>query len=290
MSDVSVIGTGTMGSALVDALAASGAEVAVWNRTPEKAESLSGPRVRLAGSVAEALTLSPLTIVSVSGHELARSLVEKAGAELDGEVVASTSFVTPDQGRAFDSVVSAAGGRYLDLSIPAYPSEVRSGTGVFLVSGNRAAFEAHRERFEQIGRVTTYVDAAPAAAYISEMAVLLAYLPMAVGLLQGMRICEHHDISREWFRETVLELYPFHIRTLLERVAAQPDPSTRKVEASINEWGKTAAEYADYLRELDLDAGTYDALQRLFAAASEDGRGEADWTCIAEHVAPRDGD
>lgn len=46
MGDVSVIGTGTMGSALVEALAASGAEVSVWNRSREKAEALSGPTAR----------------------------------------------------------------------------------------------------------------------------------------------------------------------------------------------------------------------------------------------------
>jgi hypothetical protein len=31
----------------------------------------------------------------------------------------------------------------------------------------------------------------------------------------------------------------------------------------------------------------YDALHRLFTAASQAGDGETDWTCIAEHVATR---
>jgi 3-hydroxyisobutyrate dehydrogenase-like beta-hydroxyacid dehydrogenase len=283
MSDVSVIGSGAMGSALVVALAASGAEVAVWNRTREKAEALSGPTVRVTGTAGEALEASPLTIMSVANHELASSLVATAGVDLHGKVVASASFVTPGDARDFLGVVRAAGGDYLDLSIPAYPSEVRSRAGVFLVSGDRGAYEAHRERLEQIGRAT-YVDDKPAAAFISEMALLLAYLPMAVGLLQGLRICQHHDIPVQWFNETVLTFYPFHIRALLERVADQPDPSTRTVEATVNEWGKTAAEYADYLREVGLDARMYDALHRLLTAASEAGHGEADWTGIAEYA------
>ncbi len=285
MSDVSVIGTGAMGSALVEALAASGAEVTIWNRTPEKAEALLGPRVRLAPSAAEALTTSPLTIMAVSGHEVSRTIIENAQVDLTDKVVASTSFVTPDQGRVYDSAVSVAGGQYLDLSIPAYPSEVRSGAGVFLISGDRNAFEAHRTRFERIGRITTHVSDTPGAAYISEMAVLLAYLPMAVSLLQGLRICEHHGIPVEWFRETVLELYPFHITSLLDRVIAQEDSSATEVEASISEWGRGAAEYADYLRELQLDPGLYDALHRLFEGAASAGQGEADWTVIAEHLA-----
>ena len=284
MSDVSVIGTGVMGSALVEAFAASGAKVTVWNRTREKAEVLTDSTVHLSESVAEALVSSPLTIVSVADQELSRTIVKEAGADLDGRVLASTSFVTSDQASVYDAVVRAAGGRYLDLSIPAYPNEVRSSAGVFLLSGDRSAYEAHRERFERIGRVSTFVDEAPGAAYVSEMAVLLAYLPMAVGLLQGLRICEHHKISMGWFKEFVLELYPFHIRSLLDRVAEQPDGSARNVEASVNQWGQTAAEYAEYLRELRLDPGMYDALHRLFGAASDAGDGEMDWTCIAEHT------
>ncbi len=284
MSDVSVIGTGAMGSALVEAFAASGAEVTIWNRTREKAEPLAGPRVRLAESVAEALTSSPLTIVAVSGHELSRTLVEEAGADLTGKVVASTSFVTPDQGRVFEAAVSAAGGHYLDLSIPAYPSEVRSGTGVFLISGARTAYEAHRERFERLGRLATYVDGGPGAAYISEMAVLLGYLPMAVGLLQGLQMCEYLNLSVKWFKETVLELYPFHIESLLERATGEADQSAADVEASITEWGHGAADYAGYLRELGLDPGMYDALHRLFTTASEASHGDADWIRIAEYT------
>lgn len=285
MSDVSVIGTGAMGSALVEGLAAAGAEVTVWNRTSQKAEALSGPRVRVASSVGEALASSPLMIVSVSDHELARTLIETE-EDLGEKVVVSTSFVTTDQARAFAAVVTGRGGHYLDLAIAAYPSEVRSRNGVLFISGDAAVYETHRQQFEQIGRAS-YVDDTPGSAFISEMAVLLGYLPMAVGLLQGLRVCEQHGLPLEWFKETVGELYPFHIRSLLERVTTDADPSASEVEASVDVWGEGAAEYAGALRELRLDAGMYEALHRLFTAASEAGRGDADWTCIAAHVATR---
>jgi 3-hydroxyisobutyrate dehydrogenase-like beta-hydroxyacid dehydrogenase len=284
MGDVSVIGTGAMGGALVHILAASGAEVTVWNRTRAKAETFSGPRVRLAESAAEALRVSPLTVVAVSDHEVARALVEGAAHDLAGRIVASTSFVTPDQAHAFATVVSAAGGAYLDLEIVAGPEQVRSGTGLVLVSGDREAFEAHRERFDRIGR-TTYVSATPASAFITGMAVLVGYLPMAVGLLQGVRIAQTQDLSPERFRGAVLEVYPFHIEQLLHRVTARSDPPGAGPEASVDVMAAWAAEYGAALREMGLDPGMYEALQRLFAAAAEAGHGESDWTCIAEHAA-----
>ncbi len=287
MNDVSVIGTGAMGSALANALAHSGAVVTVWNRSRAKAEALTNPNVGSAESVAEALSASPLVIISVTDQEIARSLVKQAGLDLDGRVLASTSFVTLDQAKAYDAMVREMGGRYLDLSIPAYPNEVRSQSGVFLLSGDRSAYEEHHRWFERISRTATFVDETPGAAYLSEMAVLLAYLPMAVGLLQGLRVCEHHKLPVEWFRNLALELYPFHIRSLLDRVAEQPDSSARNVEASVDQWRQGAKEYADYLQEMGLDRGMYDALHALFIAASEAGRGGVDWTCIAEHAVKR---
>jgi 3-hydroxyisobutyrate dehydrogenase-like beta-hydroxyacid dehydrogenase len=286
MGDVSVIGTGAMGSALVEVLAASGAEVTVWNRTKGKAEPLAGPRVRLADSAAEALASSPLTIVSVTDHKVGRTLVEDAGRGSEGMVVASTSFATPEQAQDFDTALRAGGARYLDLAIPGYPSEVRSGAGMFFISGDRTAYESHREWFERIGR-TSFVDHTPGAAFTSEMAVVLAYLPMAVGLLQGLRICESQNLSLESFKQMALELYPSHIRKLFYRVTEQPDPAARDVEASINVWVQGTEEYLTYLQQMGLDTGMYEALHGLFRAASEAGHGETDWTCIAEHSATR---
>jgi 3-hydroxyisobutyrate dehydrogenase-like beta-hydroxyacid dehydrogenase len=280
MSDVSVIGAGAMGSALVEVLAASGADVMVWNRTRTGAQALSGPRVRVARSVAEALTSSPLAIVSVSDHEVVRTLVEAAGVGLGGRAVASTSPVDADQARSLDTVVTAAGGHYLDLAIPRSAGQVRAGSGVLLVSGDRAAYGVNRELLDRVGDAT-YVGDAPGAAYVSGVALVLAYLPMAVGLLQGLHICRQHDLPLEWFERTTLDFYPLQIRSLLDQAAGRIDPSAGD-EASADAMAEWAAELAVVLRAMGLDAGMFDALQRMFAAASAAGHGGADWTTIAE--------
>ena len=280
MSDVSVVGAGAMGSALVEVFATSGVEVMVWNRTGDKAEALSGPRVRVARSVAEALTSSPLAIVSVSDHEVARSLLDVAGVDLSGRAVASTSPVDPDQAKSFDTFVTAVGGHYLDLAIPRSDGQVRAGAGVFLVSGSRAAYDANRELFERVG-MATFVNDEPGAAYVSGLALVLAYLPMAVGLLQGLRICRQHDVPRDWFERAALDFYSLQIRSLLDQVTGRIDPSAGD-EGSVDAMAEWAAELAVSLRAMGLDAGLFDALERLFAAASAAGHGDAEWTSIAE--------
>lgn len=286
MSDVSVIGTGAMGSALVEVLHATGAEVTVWNRTTDKAAALGGPRVRVAGSVGEALTASPLTIISVSDHEVTRDLLDSAAADLTGRVVASTSFVTQEAATALGGVVSSAGGAYLDLEIVAGPAQVRSGRGTVLVSGEHAAYEAHHAWFERIGRVT-FVGEALSAAYISGLAVSLGYLPMAVGLVQGSRIMELQGMSPAVFRQAVVDLYAFHVDQLLGVIAGDLDPQEAGVGAPVDVMGAWAADQSEALRAMGLDPGMFDALRRLFTAASDAGHGTSDWTGIASFVAPR---
>jgi hypothetical protein len=65
---------------------------------------------------------------------------------------------------------------------------------------------------------------------------------------------------------------------LLDRMIAGSDD----VEASIDVMTAASEEYGGALREMGLDPGIYDALRRLFAAASDAGYGDADWTRVVE--------
>ena len=49
--DISAVGEGARGSALVETLAEHDVRVTVWNRTRERAEALAGPRVSTPGGV-----------------------------------------------------------------------------------------------------------------------------------------------------------------------------------------------------------------------------------------------
>jgi 3-hydroxyisobutyrate dehydrogenase-like beta-hydroxyacid dehydrogenase len=285
MSDVSVIGCGAMGSALVETLAGQDAHVTVWNRTRERAEALAGPRVTIAESVGTAMARSPVSIMAVAGHDVASSLLERADENLRGRTVIGVSFVTPEQASRLDGRMRSVDGRYLDMEILGYPSDVRTNSAFLFLSGDRAAFDDGRSILDGLGDVR-YVSATPGDAFVSGLAVLLPYLPMAVGLFQGAKVCERNDLSLEWYAEAVRTLYPRHIDDLLDAMVDDRDPTDpANVEASVRTWADGADEYADYLESEDLDAGVYRALHRLFSAGIDAGRGDHDWSYIADVVA-----
>lgn len=139
-SDVSVIGCGNMGSALIRTLRDAGNEVTIWNRTRKKAEALAGPRVRVADSVREALEASPTTLVSLTSYEASHSLLDEAREALEGRTLVQLSSGLPDAARDLDRLVTGAGGAYVDGSILAYPAQVGTDSLVILYSGDADAF------------------------------------------------------------------------------------------------------------------------------------------------------
>lgn len=285
MSDISVIGCGAMGSALIETLAEQDTHVTIWNRSRERAEALAGPRVTVAESVGTAIARSPISIMAVAGYDVARSLLMNTDENLRGKTVLGISFVTPDQTSQLDQSIRSVGGRYLDMEILGSPSDIRTNSPVLFLSGDRAAFDECRPILDRLGDVR-YVSATPGDAFVSGLTVVLPYLPMAVSLFQGAKVCERNDLSLEWYADTVRALYPRYIDDLLDTIVTDRDPTDlSNVEASVRTWADGADEYAAYLESEDLDPGVYRALHRLFSAGIDAGRGNQDWSCIADIIA-----
>src|SRR5258707_7716268 len=74
-SPVTVIGTGTMGSALARALLAAGHPVTAWNRTPTRAAPLASAGASIVNDPAVAVQASDLVLMCVSDQAAADALL-----------------------------------------------------------------------------------------------------------------------------------------------------------------------------------------------------------------------
>src|SRR5260221_11320699 len=84
-SPVTVIGTGTMGSALGRALLAAGHPVTAWNRTPGRAAPLASAGASIAADPAVAVQASDPGLSGVSGQGAAGELLSSGSlADLRG--------------------------------------------------------------------------------------------------------------------------------------------------------------------------------------------------------------
>ena len=123
MSNVSVVGLGMMGAALAKTLLADGREVTVWNRDREKAKPLESAGARVAESLAEAVSRSPIILVCIRDYAATRELfaADEVAAVLTDRCLVQLSTGKPREAIDDKAWFEQFGARYLDGAILAPP-------------------------------------------------------------------------------------------------------------------------------------------------------------------------
>lgn len=289
MTDISMIGCGRMGSAMVEAFRDTGSEVTAWNRTREKAEALRGPRVAVADTVEEALEASPVTLVCVTDYDATRAVLEGAGSRLADRTLVQLSNGTPDAARSLAETVSRAGGDYIDGTVLSYPHAVGTDEMWVVYGGDRGTFEATRPLLEQLGGKVEYLGEDQGLPSALDLAAVPPAMRTAIAIWQAAEVCDIEGVPFETFAEVTRQLVPVIAEDAL-RKAADPDlpGDPEKVEISVRQAAEDIQRPIGYFESVGLDAGVFRALQRLFEAGVAEGRGEHDVSCVGELRAAED--
>ena len=91
MSDLTILGLGSMGATIASVLLKAGFSVSVWNRSIDKARPLEAIGATAAASVERAIGESPCTIICIDGYQNATSLLDRPQVleQLSGRTVIS---------------------------------------------------------------------------------------------------------------------------------------------------------------------------------------------------------
>jgi 3-hydroxyisobutyrate dehydrogenase-like beta-hydroxyacid dehydrogenase len=150
-SPVTVIGLGEMGSALAAAFLAGGHPTTVWNRTAEKADPLVAKGARLASSVRDAVTASPLVVVSVKGNAVARETLEPGGHDLAGRAVVNLTDGTSAEARAVAEWATDQGSEYLHGQIMTIAPAVGHPEAVIFYGGAETVYRRYHSTLQLLG-------------------------------------------------------------------------------------------------------------------------------------------
>ncbi|MEU2543878.1 NAD(P)-dependent oxidoreductase [Streptomyces roseolus] len=181
---VTVIGLGSMGSALAAVLRERGYEATVWNRSADKARPLVDRGARLAATPGEAIAASPLIIACVLDYEALHAVLDPVAGSLAGKVLVNLSSGSPEQAGEAAAWARSHGADYLDGAIMTTPPGVGSPEMMFLYSGSGAAFEAHRPTLGALGD-PLYLGGEPGLASLYDAALLGLMWSTMTGWLHG---------------------------------------------------------------------------------------------------------
>lgn len=148
---VTVVGLGSMGTALAAALLERGYDTTVWNRSAHKARTLVEQGARLAATPEEAVAASRLTIACVLDYEVLHAVLDPVAGALSGKVLVNLTSGSPEQAHQTAAWARSHSVDYLDGAIMTTPPGVGSPEMMFLYSGSSAVFEAHRPTLASLG-------------------------------------------------------------------------------------------------------------------------------------------
>ena len=158
MTSLGWVGAGRMGHALISRLLSAGHEVAVYNRTREKAADLEGLGATVVDEVAR-LADRDIVFTMVAGsadvEEVCSALLSRSDV-VPGLIVDSTT-ISPSAAERIRAVAAERGTDMLAAPVSGNPKVAEAGRLTIVASGPRGAWERAQPSLERLGRRVTYV-------------------------------------------------------------------------------------------------------------------------------------
>lgn len=181
---ITVIGLGSMGSALAAVFLERGYETTVWNRSAHRAQPLVDRGAQLAATPEEAIAASPLTIACVLDYEALYAVLDPVAGSLAGKTLVNLTSGSPEQAHEADAWARSHAADYLDGAIMTTPPGVGSPEMMLLYSGSHAVFEAHRPALASLGD-PLHLGTDPGLASLYDAALLGLMWSTMTGWLHG---------------------------------------------------------------------------------------------------------
>ena len=150
------IGAGRMGYAMAERLAKGGCDIAVWNRTKEKADPLAKHGAKVVGRLDE-LAVRDIVFVMVSTYEDVKEVVGKVLAAGKPQMIVECSSISLEGSAELRKALSAKGVQYLAAPVSGNAKVIKAGKLTFVVSGPKKAYEAARPYLDMMGAGSSYV-------------------------------------------------------------------------------------------------------------------------------------
>lgn len=170
MTQIAFLGTGLLGSALVEAAAKRGDRITVWNRTADKARALEQFGVRAADTPADAVRGAARVHLVLKDDAVVNDVIAalRPGLGADAIIVDHTTTqpaLTAERARR----LTAEGVRYLHCPVFIGPAAARAGQGTVLAAGPRALFDAVKDDLARMAPRLEYFGERPDLAAVYKL-------------------------------------------------------------------------------------------------------------------------
>ncbi len=158
MANVAFLGTGLLGSGMVEAMRRRGWTVTAWNRTERKARALEPLGVTVATTPAAAVAAADRVHMTLPDDAVVDRVVDTILPQLKpGAVIVDHSTTSPKGTKARLERMQRAGVAFLHAPVFMSPQAARDATGLMMVAGPRQVFDRVAADLQQMTGEVWYV-------------------------------------------------------------------------------------------------------------------------------------
>ena len=170
---IAFIGLGNMGSHMARNLLRAKHDVAVWNRTPAKAEELRADHAKVAKSIAEATGEAEIAVTMLADdHAVAAGVLGPGGIAENlprGGTHVSMSSISVDLSMRLAAEHGRRGQQYVAAPVFGRPEAAAASKLFIVVAGDPTAVERAKPVFDAIGQRTFVIGPKPEMANVVKL-------------------------------------------------------------------------------------------------------------------------
>lgn len=152
---VAYLGTGLMGYPMALRLLRANYPLRVWNRTREKADRLSPHGAYVADTAADAVAEADIVITMLEAGPAVAETIDNARSGLKSNALfIDMSSTQPSEAKKNDSILRAAGCRFIDAPVSGGVLGAEAGTLAIMAGGSRTDFEDAEPLLQVLGKPT----------------------------------------------------------------------------------------------------------------------------------------
>jgi 3-hydroxyisobutyrate dehydrogenase len=283
------VGLGVMGQPMALNLVRAGTPLAVWNRSPARAEPVVAAGARLAADAAEVFRDAGVVLLMLADETamdavLARG-TEQFGRRVVGRTVVSMGTFRAAYSRALERDVTAAGGGYVEAPVSGSRGPAEAGELVVMLAG----------RDDDVARVRPLLapmcvaafDCGPVpGALVMKLAVNLFLITMVTGLVEAFHFADRHGLDLTRLAD-VLDAGPMASavsRTKARKLVEQDFA----VQAAVGDVLKNSGLVTEAARQAGTASPVLDVCHGLYAEAVALGHGRCDMAAVLRAIEARE--
>lgn len=278
-----------MGAAVAGRLLAVGHDVAVWNRTREKAEALSRAGASVAATPAALATPAQIVITLLTDAAAIEATYHGAegllAGEVGGKLFIDMSTVRPDTEKALAAKVAAKGAALIECPVGGTVGPAKEGKLFGFVGGDAADVARAKPVLDQLCRRVEHVGPIGAGASL-KLAINLPLLVYYQALGEALSLCRSLDVDPGRLMDIFADTSggPNMLKTRGPAIAATLEGrQTTPVTFDVNLIRKDLRTMLDEAAWLGVSMPLTARALDCYDAAARDGLGASDATMLPAH-------